>query len=61
MECKEDLLDWAVRASMGCVKTPKPISERAASEKMYIVLGFRPSTAYEPAGLKVTYIWRGGG
>lgn len=45
MECKEDLLDWAVRASMGCVKTPNPISERAASEKKYIVLGFRPSTA----------------
>lgn len=44
---------------MGCVKTPKPISERAAREKKYNVSGLRPSTAYEPAGLKVTYIWRG--
>lgn len=50
----EDLLDWAVRASMGWVQTPKPISERAAREKRYKVSGFRPSTAQEPAGLKLT-------
>ena len=28
------LLDWAVLASMGWVKTPRPISERAARENM---------------------------
>lgn len=37
------LLDCAVRASMVGVKTPTPISERAASWKWYSVSGFRSS------------------
>lgn len=36
------------------MKTPKPISDRAAREKTYSVSGFRPSTAKEPAASKVT-------
>lgn len=37
------LLDCAVRASTVGVKTPTPISERAASWKRYSVSGFRSS------------------
>lgn len=55
-ERAENSLDWAVLASMGLVKTPRPISERAARENIYRVSGFRPSTAYDPAGMKVTWI-----
>lgn len=54
--CVWYLLDWAVRASIGCVYKPKPIPERAASVNLYTVSGFRPSTAYDPAGRKVTWV-----
>lgn len=49
------VLDCAVRASMGSVYKPKPIPERAANVNLYKVSGFKPSTAYEPAGSKVTW------
>lgn len=53
-ERAEYSLDWAVLASIGLVKTPRPMSERAARENLYSVSGFRPSTAYDPVGIKVT-------
>lgn len=40
---RRHLLDCAVRASMVGVKTPTPMSERAASWKWYSVSGFRSS------------------
>lgn len=40
---RRHLLDCAVRASIVGVKTPTPISERAASWKRYSVSGFKSS------------------